>query len=113
MSIPFILQRQLADLRVQRRQIHRRRPGATVKELRSALEQLAFPFGDLVRMQLELFAPLGHGAIFSQRCQRHTRLERRVVGAPSAPPRCLLLHHHKLLLAGPISVPLYTRSSHL
>jgi hypothetical protein len=74
------------DLRVQRRQVHRLRPGATVKDLRSALEQLAFPFGDLVRMQLELFAQLGHGAIFSQRRQRHARLERRVVGAASAPP---------------------------
>jgi hypothetical protein len=97
---------------VQRRQVHRIRPGAGVKDLCSALKQLPLPFGDLVGMQLELLAQLGQGAVFPQGRQGYLRFERRIVGAAGAPTRCLLFHQ-KLLFVRPLSVRLYTRSFHL
>jgi len=113
MSLPFILQRQLPDLGVQRGEVHRFWRGARAKDLGCALKQPPLPVGDLVRMHLELFAQFSHGAVLSQGGHGHSGLERRIVRAPGAPRRCFLLDHKKPLFVRPLSVRLYTRSFHL
>ena len=80
-----MLRRQLADLGMQRRQVHRIWSRAGLEDLGCAIQQLPLPFGDLVRMQFKLLAQLGHRAIFPQSGQRHLRLEHRRVGAAVTP----------------------------
>jgi hypothetical protein len=78
MSLPFIFQRQLPDLGVQRFEIRTSVPflGARREHLGSAFQQLGAPLPDLVRVDLELLGELDHGFIALDRGQRHFRFER-------------------------------------
>ena len=83
----IILQRQLTDLGMQRRQIDRfvTRCPAT-KYVGSPFKKLFLPFGDLVRMYFKLRSKIGQGPISSQGHQGNTRLECCVVGSACPPP---------------------------
>ena len=63
-SAPFqkiVLQGQLPDLGVQRRQIHRLRRRATAEHVGCTFQQLPLPIVDLCGVELKLLAQLGHG----------------------------------------------------
>jgi hypothetical protein len=73
MSLPFVLQRQLPDLGVQRLQI---RPafallGGGGEHLGGSLAQLSLPGGDLVGMNLKLLRQLAQRLLASQSRQGH------------------------------------------
>lgn len=78
--IKIILQRQLPDLRVQRLQVDRwlaRRLARCAEYISRTLLKLSLPFGDLVRMYIELLGQFGQCTFTPYRCQCHLCLERR------------------------------------
>jgi hypothetical protein len=79
MSLPFVLQGQLADLRVQRLEV---RPGVPLvagrrEYLGGTRQQLRAPLADLVWVDLELLRQLDQRLVAADGGQRHLRLERR------------------------------------
>jgi len=72
-----VQKRQPADLRMQRRQIRLlcRRHRTVAEHLGRPLEQLPFPVGDLVRMNVILLRQLGNRPIALCGRQCHFRLE--------------------------------------
>ena len=83
----IILQCELADLGVQRHQVHRLLgfSRTAAESVRSMFEQLPLPVGDLVGMQAEMLGQFGQGSVFTQCGYRHLRLEYRRMGAAGAP----------------------------
>jgi len=79
MSLPFVLQRQLADLGVQRLEVRSGVPfvGGRREHLGRACQELRAPLADLVRMDLELLRQLDQRPVATDGGQRHLRLERR------------------------------------
>jgi hypothetical protein len=78
MSLPFILQRQLADLRVQRLEVGTGFPflGCGRKHLGGTLQQLRPPLADLVRVNPELLRQLDQSPVTLDRGDGHLGFER-------------------------------------
>ena len=75
----IILQRQLADLRMQRLDIGTVLAllGRSREDFRGAVQQLGLPLRDLVRMHIEPLRQLGQGLVAPDGGNGHLGLERR------------------------------------
>ncbi len=73
----IVLERELANLRVERRHIDGGLDGAAVKDAVCTGEQLLLPRGDLAGMDVEPFGQLGERGFLSHRRQGDFRLEGR------------------------------------